>query len=228
MAAERRFTADAAHELRTPIAAVRTQAQVALAATDNAARSHALQATLQGCDRATRLVEQLLTLSRVESGVAPRLVSVDLSAVVRQVVADLAPEALAKRQTIEVKATRPYSVEADALLLSVLIRNLVDNAIRYSPLDAQVSVAISSTDRDVRLSVDDSGPGMSDDDRKRLGERFFRVIGSGETGSGLGWSIAERIAHAHRATMCVAPSSSLGGLSVGVTFPPGPDVETAA
>ena len=88
MASERRFTADAAHELRTPIAAIRTQAQVALAATDNAARSHALQATLQGCDRATRLVEQLLTLSRLESGVAPRLVSVDLNAVVRQVVAD--------------------------------------------------------------------------------------------------------------------------------------------
>ena len=102
------------------------------------------------------------------------------------------------------KATRPYSVESDALLLSVLVRNLVDNAIRYSPSDAQVSVAISSTDCGVRLSVDDSGPGMSEGDRKRLGERFFRVIGSGQTGSGLGWSIAQRIAHAHRATMCVA------------------------
>ena len=114
------------------------------------------------------------------------------------------------------------------MLLSVLVRNLVDNAIRYSPSDAQVSVAISSTDREVRLSVDDSGPGMSEGDRKRLGERFFRVIGSGQTGSGLGWSIAQRIAHAHRATMCVARSSSLGGLSVGVSFPLGPDVETAA
>ncbi len=227
MASERRFTADAAHELRTPIAAIRTQAQVALAATDDAARSHALQATLQGCDRAARLVEQLLTLSRLESGVAPRLVSVDLGAVVRQVVAELAPEALAKRQTIEVKATRPYLVEADALLLSVLVRNLVDNAIRYSPSDAQVSVAISSTDRGVRFSVDDGGPGMSEGDRKRLGERFFRVLGSGETGSGLGWSIAQRIAHAHGATMGVARSSSLGGLSAEVSFPLGPDVETA-
>ena len=228
VASERRFTADAALELRTPIAAIRTQAQVALAAMDNAARSHALQATLQGCDRAARLVEQLLTLSRLESGAAPALVNVDLNVVVRQVVADLAPEALAKRQTIEVTATGSYSVEADTMLLSVLVRNLVDNAIRYSPSDAQVSVAISSTNRDVRLSVDDSGPGMSEGDRKRLGERFFRVIGSGQTGSGLGWSIAQRIAHAHRATMCVARSSSLGGLSVGVRFPLGPDVETAA
>ena len=228
VASERRFTADAAHELRTPIAAIRTQAQVALAAMDNAARSHALQATLQGCDRAARLVEQLLTLSRLESGAAPALVNVDLNAVVRQVVADLAPEALAKRQTIEVTATGPYFIHADSLLLSVLVRNLVDNAIRYSPSDAQVSVAISSTNRDVRLSVDDSGPGMSEGDRKRLGERFFRVIGSGQTGSGLGWSIAQRIAHAHRATMCVARSSSLGGLSVGVRFPLSLTVETAA
>ncbi|MGZ8253715.1 MAG: ATP-binding protein [Burkholderiaceae bacterium] len=228
MASERRFTADAAHELRTPIAAIRTQAQVALTATDDVDRSHALQATLQGCDRAARLVEQLLTMSRLESGAAPALASVSLNAVVRQVVADLAPQALAKRQTIEVTATGSYSVEANTMLLSVLVRNLVDNAIRYSPSDAQVSVAISSTSGDVRLSVDDSGPGMIDGDRKRLGERFFRVIGSGQTGSGLGWSIAQRIARAHGATMCVARSSSLGGLSVGVKFPRGPDVKTAA
>ena len=228
MASERRFTADAAHELRTPIAAIRTQAQVALAATDDASRSHALQGTLQGCDRAARLVEQLLTLSRLESGAAPTLVSVDLNAVVRQVVADLAPQALAKRQAIEVRATEAYPVEADTLLLSVLVRNLVDNAIRYSPSDAKVSITISSTDSDVRLSVDDSGPGMTEGDRNRLGERFFRVIGSGQTGSGLGWSIAQRIAHAHRATVCVARSSSLGGLSVEVRFPFRPNVERAA
>jgi len=218
MASERRFTADAAHELRTPIAAIRTQAQVALAAIGNAERSHALQATLQGCDRATRLVEQLLVLSRLESGPAPALARVDLDAVVRQVVADLAPQALAKHQTIEVVATGPYPVQAHAMLLAVLVRNLVDNAIRYSPSDAQVRVGISSTNGGVRLSVEDSGPGMSEDDRKRLGERFFRVVGSGQSGSGLGWSIAQRIARAHKATLCVARSNSLGGLSVEVSL----------
>ena len=228
MASERRFTADAAHELRTPIAAIRTQAQVALGATDNADRAHALQATLHGCDRATRLVEQLLTLSRLESGAAPKLASVDLNAVVRQVVADLAPQALAKRQGIEVMATGPHLVEADAMLLSVLVRNLVDNAIRYSPLGAQVSVAVSNLNGGVRLSVDDSGPGISEDDQKRLGERFFRVVGSGQSGSGLGWSIAQRIALVHRATMQVARSSYLGGLSVGVSFRRARGSETAA
>jgi len=170
-----------------------------------------------------------LTLSRLESGTAPALASVDLNAVVRQAVADLAPQALGKRQGIEVMATGPYLVEADAMLLSVLVRNLVDNAIRYSPLDAHVSVSISRMSGGVRLSVDDSGPGMSEDDMKRLGERFFRVVGSGQSGSGLGWSIAQRIALAHGARMKVARSSALGGLSIEVSFPPGgPGLETSA
>ena len=218
MASERRFTADAAHELRTPIAAIRTQAQVALGAADDAGRTHALQATLQGCDRATRLVEQLLTLSRLESGAAPALGDVELGAVVRQGVAELAPQALAKGQRIEVVANEPCVVNGDTLLLAVLVRNLVDNAIRYSPPQAQVRVVVAHADGGVRLAVDDSGPGMSESDRERLGERFFRVVGSGESGSGLGWSIAQRIARAHGATVRVERSGALGGLSVEVGF----------
>ena len=103
---ERRFTADAAHELRTPIAAIRAQAQVALGENDDAQRRHALESTLQGCDRATRLVEQLLTLSRLEAGAAPALVPLDLAALVRQVVAEAAPQAIRCRQTIAVEADR--------------------------------------------------------------------------------------------------------------------------
>jgi two-component system sensor histidine kinase QseC len=221
MASERRFTADAAHELRTPIAAIRVQAQVALASTDDSERAHALQATLQGCDRATRLVEQLLTLSRLESGHAPALGSVDLGVVVRHVAADVAPLALAKDQTIEVDAAAGCLVNAEATLLSVLVRNLVDNAIRYSPPGATVKVAIHSATDGVKLTVDDSGPGMSTADIEHLGERFFRVIGSGQSGSGLGWSIARRIATVVAAEMCVSRSASLGGLCVEVRFPPG-------
>ena len=93
MESERRFTADAAHELRTPIAAIRAQAQVALAETGDAARRHALSATLEGCDRATRLVEQLLMLSRLEAGTAPATAAVELGALVRRVVAEVAPQA---------------------------------------------------------------------------------------------------------------------------------------
>lgn len=215
---ERRFTADAAHELRTPIAAIRAQAQVALRATDDAERLHALQATLRGCERATRLVEQMLTLSRLEAGARQTLVRLDLVALARQVVAELAPLALDKQQAIEVDATGPCTVHGDATLLAVLIRNLVDNAIRYSPPGARVKLAVSQAQGIVRLGLDDSGPGMSSADRARFGERFFRVVGSGQEGSGLGGSITRRIAAVHHAELRIARSTSLGGLSVELAF----------
>lgn len=217
--AERRFTADAAHELRTPIAAIRAQAQVALGATADAERRHALHATLQGCDRATHLVEQLLTLSRLESGSAPVLVDIDAAAVARRVLTDAAPLALSKQQTIEFDATKTCSVRGDAALLSVMLRNLVDNAIRYSPAGASVKLVVTDVQGAVQLSLDDSGPGMSADDMERLGKRLFRVVGSGQEGSGLGWSITRRIAAVHRAELHVARSTTLGGLSVQVRFP---------
>ena len=219
LARERRFTADAAHELRTPIAAIRAQAQVALGAAEEAERLHALHATLHGCDRATRLVEQLLTLSRLESGAEHALVLVDLAALARQVVAEVAPLALNKQQTIELSATGVHTVQGDATLLAVMIRNLVDNAIRYSPTGAIVKLAISTADGVVRLTLDDSGPGMSPADMARVGERFFRVVGSAQDGSGLGWSITRRIAAVHGVVVRIDRSASLGGLSVEVGFP---------
>ena len=221
VAAERRFTADAAHELRTPIAAIRAQAQVALAEADDAARNHALQATQAGCDRATRLVEQLLTLSRVEAGEAPASAALDLSALVRQQVAELAPKAIDHGQTIELQADAPCTVQGDATLLAVLVRNLVDNALRYSPPGAQVQVAVQAQAGGVRLQVQDSGPGLPPEALARLGERFFRVLGTGQRGSGLGWSIVKRIAAVHGAQVQAGRSAALGGLDVTVDWPAG-------
>jgi two-component system sensor histidine kinase QseC len=218
MDAERRFTADAAHELRTPIAAIRTQAQVALAEADDDLRRHALEATLAGCDRATRLVEQLLTLSRLEEGAVTPTGRVDLSALARREVAEAAPRALESQQTIELDADEPCPVQGDATLLAVLVRNLVDNAVRYSMAGARVRVAVARHGGGVRLRVEDSGPGLSEADLARLGERFFRVIGSGQSGSGLGWSIVRRIAAAHKAKVDVGRSSELGGLAVTVDW----------
>jgi two-component system sensor histidine kinase QseC len=220
---ERRFTADASHELRTPIAAIRTQAQVALGATDDAARRHALHATLAGCDRATRLVEQLLTLSRLEAADAPTLGDVDLSALARQVVGDLAPQAIAKGQTLELDAPTPCHLGGNDTLLAVLVRNLVDNAIRYSPPKARIHVAVAVVQPQphghgqVLLCVEDSGPGLSESDCARLGERFFRLPGQLESGSGLGWSIVRRIASAHRLEVQLQHSPSLGGLAVQIS-----------
>ncbi len=219
MAAERRFTADAAHELRTPIAAIRAQAQVALGEADAGDRSRALRATLAGCDRAARLIDQMLTLSRLEGGAAPALAQVELTALVRQVAADLAPKALDKRQAIEVDAGPPLPVRGDATLLEVMVRNLVDNAIRYSPPQARIGLYLDRADGAVRMRVEDSGPGLSEAQRQRLGERFFRVLGSAEDGSGLGWSIVRRIADLHQAALRVSRSATLGGLAVEVTWP---------
>jgi two-component system sensor histidine kinase QseC len=216
--AERRFTADAAHELRTPIAAIRTQAQVALAETDDALRQHALRATLEGCDRATRLVNQLLVLSRLESGATLELTKVDLSALVQRVVAELAPTAIARRQSLEFDGASHCHVTGDEMLLAALVRNLVDNAIRYSPPGASVLIKTARDNSRAVLSVEDSGTGLADSDRPRLGERFFRVPGTAESGSGLGWSIVRRIVDLHAAAVNVRRSMALGGLEVQVRW----------
>lgn len=227
MLAERRFTADAAHELRTPIAAIRAQAQVALGAGSNVAeRDQALRQTLAGCDRATHLVTQLLTLSRLETaGHPPQGVRVDVCQIAQRVAADLAPGALARKQvlTLDTSATGPIS--ADEMLTGVLIRNLLDNALRYSPDGAQVSLRVHTSAGQVHLEVNDSGPGLPPADLARLGERFFRGLGSGQQGSGLGWSIVRRIAEVYRAQVLATPSS-LGGLCVTVSWPLAPDQES--
>lgn len=217
---ERRFTADAAHELRTPIAAIRAQAQVALGAGGDGERRHALASTLAGCDRAARLVEQLLTLSRLEAEAPAARRPVDLSAVVRDAVAEVAPAALAAGQSVEVEAQAGCTVAGDDTLLQVLARNLVDNAVRYGPSGARVAVRVAREGEAVVLSVEDSGPGLADADLARLGQRFFRVAGSERSGSGLGWSIVRRVADAHAGRVSVQRSALLGGLAVRIAFPP--------
>jgi len=191
---------------------------VALGEADDLARRHALLATLEGCDRASRLVQQMLTLARLESGVAPALARVDLVALVRREVAEIAPQAFEKGQTVEVDAPQPCTVRGDPTLLAVLVRNLVDNAVRYSPAKAAVKVTLSHDASRTWLCVEDSGPGLSEPDLQQLGERFFRVLGSGQGGSGLGWSIVRRIAAVHRAEVRAIRSVALGGLQVVVEW----------
>ena len=223
LVSERRFTADAAHELRTPIAAIRAQAQVALGAgADTAQREYALQATLAGCDRATRLVEQLLLLARLEAtaaSAAESVARVDLSALAQRVAAELAPVALAHQQTLTLEALAPCPVDGDELLLAVMLRNLLDNAVRYSPDGASIQIEVVRQSGQAELRVQDSGAGMTESEMARLGERFYRVLGHEQSGSGLGWSIVKRIADAAGAQVRVGRSPLLGGVAVTVRWP---------
>ncbi|HEX9173974.1 MAG TPA: ATP-binding protein [Telluria sp.] len=213
---ERRFTSDAAHELRTPIAAIRAQAQVALGEPDDVLRRRALMQTLEGCDRATRLINQLLTLSRLEAGSATALVTVDLAAICRDVLAEMAPVALGKSQSLEFEGVSNHMVRGDATLLRVLIRNLVDNAVRYAGHGARIVTRLLAGDETFSLVVEDSGPGLSAEERAKLGARFYRKSGAAESGSGLGWSICERVCRVHDFTLLVEPSTELNGLRVRV------------
>ena len=222
LAAEQQFTAAAAHELRTPIAGIRMQAQVAQGAIEAHERAQALAATVQGCDRATRLVEQLLQLARLDAEASTSVQQFsDLAAVAATVVADLQPYAQRRQQSVELLAAQPVRVPLAEALAQVLLRNLLDNALRYSPDGAQVQVQISpaSAQAPAQLCVQDSGPGMSQEDMARLGERFFRVLGTGQSGSGLGWSILQRIARLHNLRVQLDRSPQWGGLRVRIHWP---------
>jgi len=214
---ERRFTADAAHELRTPLAAIRAHAQVALAEADPVRRNSALTRVIEGTDRTTHLVEQLLTLARLDATqMVASFTLCDLRALAVEVVAQCAPAAIAKSIDLEVEEGGPVPMRGDVLLLSVLFRNLIDNAIRYSPPATRVVVAL----RDVPpgLAVMDQGPGIPAEDRERVVQRFVRLLGQDAGGAGLGLSIAARIAELHGARLLIDDRPQ-GGLAVRVDFP---------
>lgn len=218
---ERRFTADAAHELRTPLAALKTQAQVALAARDSASREHALQQVLAGTDRASRLVEQMLTLARLDPDAAPlAFAPVDLRQVAAEVLADMTEAALAKDIDLGLDGEAPVRVKGDAAMLGVLLRNLVDNAVRYTPRGGTVEVALTAQPEGPALTVSDTGPGIAADERQRVGQRFYRVLGTGESGSGLGLSIVQRICELHGARFSLEPAAADRGLRAAAAFPP--------
>jgi two-component system sensor histidine kinase QseC len=165
------------------------------------------------------LVEQLLTLSRLESSSsAPPSGLVDLAGVARRVAGELAMTALDRGQELELDAPEHAYIGADDMLTSVLVRNLLDNALRYSPEAARVSVTVKAEGNQVILQVEDSGAGLSEADMARLGERFYRVLGTGQAGSGLGWSIVRRIANVYQARIEVKRSIKLGGLCVTVCW----------
>lgn len=219
---EKRFAADAAHELRTPLAALKTQAQLALKATEPEVLKESLKDLIKGVNRSTRVVEQLLTLSRImpETNRLEDIKILDLNRLVAEELAALAPLAFNKQIDIElVEPDVPMKIKGNALVLSILIKNLVDNAIRYTPQGGDIRVAIRSIGRQIILSVIDSGPGIPLEYRTRVFERFFRVLGTKTTGTGLGLAIVQKIATLHDASVHLSTPSNGKGLEVEVCFP---------
>ncbi|MDR2874826.1 MAG: sensor histidine kinase N-terminal domain-containing protein [Methylobacillus sp.] len=215
---ERRFTADAAHELRTPVAAIRAQAQVARAAEDTRDRQSALDKAIAGCDRATRLISQLLTLARLDVTQKSAQEPCELRAIASEIIAELAPAALAKNIRLELADSAEQTVWGYPELLRVLLRNLLGNAIAHTPAGTQVTVQAEARNGKPALIVSDDGPGVDAETLARLAERFYRPPGTEAPGSGLGLSIAHRIAELHNARFAMS-SEVNRGLRIEVVFP---------
>jgi two-component system OmpR family sensor kinase len=222
---QRLFVADAAHELRSPVAALALQVQLVERAQSEAARAAALADLKLGIARAGRLVQQLLDLARLEPGVAtePRG-AVDLAALVREVIGSFA--ARADSQGIDLGADAPPAVlvNGSASELRSLVANLVDNALRYAPRESAVTVSLRPANGAVELAVEDAGPGIPPEQRERVLRRFQRVDGDSTSGSGLGLPIAKAIAERHRGELALAdarPGKKPPGLAVQVRLPLG-------
>ena len=220
--AQRQFVADAAHELRSPLTALKLQSEGLRRAVDEPSREAAVARLESGIERATLLVTQLLALARAEGPgeTGKRLERVDLEAVARQAVGDALSQAQARRIDLGVNAAGPAAVAGQPELLRILLRNLLDNAIKYSPEGGQVDISFCAADGRVRLTVEDTGPGIPDSERERVFDRFYRGAAQAAVpGSGLGLAIVQSIVKAHGAEVVLGRSARLGGLKVDVSFP---------
>jgi two-component system OmpR family sensor kinase len=221
---ERAFMADAAHELRTPLTALHLQMAMLARASGESERTAAMGTLSAGVQRAIRLVEQMLALARQEPRAESPRVAVRLDDLAREIVAELVPLADAGNIDLGVTAAQAVSLPADPEALRTLLRNLVDNAVRYSAAGGRVDVSVeavpAASGGGARLAVTDEGPGIAPEDRARVFDRFYRRAGTAPPGSGLGLAIVKAIADAHGASVALSDPASGRGLTVTVTFPP--------
>ena len=221
-AAQQNFVADAAHELRSPLTALKLQAQALRRAGGDATALETAVARLnEGIERAIQLVGQLLVLAREEGerGSAAQWQRIDLQDLARQAVADVLPQAQARKIDVGLVTQGPVWVRGQPEALHILLRNLLDNAVKYSPAGGQVDLALGERGGAPALTVEDSGPGIPEAERERVFDRFYRAADSHAAGSGLGLAIVRTIAKRHGAHVGLDRSERLGGLKAEVVFP---------
>lgn len=222
LSAQQRFVADAAHQLRTPLAGLKTQSELALRQNDAAEIRHTLRQLHNAAERSAHLVNQLLSLARAEPGTdyAQSLQPIDLRELARETTTAWVPQALEKSIDLGFEETPgPAVIRGDAFFLKEMLGNLLDNAVRYTQPGGQVTTAIQLEKDKVRLSVEDTGPGVPETERERVFERFHRVLGTGADGCGLGLSIVREIAERHGAEVWLGSGADGAGTAVRVLFP---------
>ncbi|ASW04587.1 sensor histidine kinase [Rhizobium sp. 11515TR] len=220
MAAQRRFVSNAAHQLRTPLALISTQASFAARETDNIKRDEALTALRSSTRQVTRLASQLLTLSRAEPGSRrPRSDTIDLAETARRVLETLAEEALRRNIDLGLEAGEaPVHIEGDGTMLREMLVNLVDNALRYTQPSGRVTVGVGREDDTALLWVEDNGPGIPEAERMQVFERFYRIMGTEPEGSGLGLAIVREVVDGAGGSVTLGDATG-GGLLVRVRLP---------
>ena len=224
IASQRRFIADASHQLRTPLTVLKTQAELALRANDPAAMRAIVESIANTTDATVHLANRLLTLARIEHGSeAAALADLSLTELVREVAMELAVPAVQKRIDLAFEASGDVQVRGQALMLHELVANLIDNAIRYTPVDGAVLLRVSALEHGAMLEVRDSGPGIASAERDKVFTPFFRAQATMEvnpSGTGLGLAIVRDIAAVHGAKITLEAGETGLGLTVLVAFPP--------
>ena len=219
LAREKRITSDAAHELRTPLAAIRLHTELARDAKNTQQKNESLDQIIQGVDRTTHLVEQLLTLARLEPGLAQQdFTNAALEKIIIEECALLSPLAIDKDIEISFNDSPIKTIIGNEVSLRLLVRNLLSNAISYTPDGGKVSIDISQNTETTRLIVEDNGPGIPEEDRGRVMERFYRAENHQTLGCGIGLSIVDRVVKIHQATLELSQPEKGDGLKVIVTF----------
>jgi len=220
MAAQRRFVSNAAHQLRTPLALISTQASFAARETDNSRRDEALTALRSSTRQVTRLASQLLTLSRAEPGSRrPRNDTIDLAETARRVLETLAEEALRRNIDLGLETDdTPVRIEGDGTMLREMLVNLVDNALRYTQAGGRVTVGVGREGDTAMLWVEDNGPGIPEEERAQVFERFYRIMGTEPEGSGLGLAIVREVVDGAGGSVTLGDAAG-GGLLVSVKLP---------